>query len=85
MAEEESGEEDFDHDGVNAAAAGTPGDEAAFEYLREADGDDGELLVNFRDGRQKRESKQEQEAERVNPAEFCSRMWFEHRRLCCSI
>ena len=50
VVEEKRGEENFDDDGVGGAPFWKPRDEAAFEELKNADGKEDDLFVDFVDG-----------------------------------
>jgi hypothetical protein len=69
VVEEESGEENFDDDGIGGAAFWKPCNEAAFEKLKNADGEEDDLLMNFVNGRKERESEEKEEPEDVEPVE----------------
>ena len=72
VVEEKSGEKDLDDDGVGGATFWEPGDEAPFEELKNADGKEDELFVDFVNGRQEGESEEEEEPEDVEPVEGCA-------------
>jgi hypothetical protein len=69
VVEEKRGEENFDEDGIGGAAFWEPGNEAAFEELKDADGEEDELFVDFVNGRKEGESEEKKEPEDVEPVE----------------
>ena len=69
VIEEKSGEKDLDDDGIGGAAFWKPGDEAAFEELEDADGEEDDLFMNFVNGRKEGESEEEKEPEDIEPIE----------------
>jgi hypothetical protein len=69
VVEEKGGKEDFDDDGIGGAASWKPGNEAAFEELENADGEEDELFVDFVNGWKKSEGEEKKEPENVEPVE----------------
>ena len=69
VVKQKRGEENFDKDGVGGAAFWEPGDEAAFEELKNADGEKDDLFMNLVDGREEGESEEKEEPEDVEPVE----------------
>src|SRR4029077_1452598 len=69
VSKQESGKQNFYDDAINAAASRQPGDEAAFEQLKYADGEEDQLLVDFFEGREHSEAGEKGQPEKINPAD----------------
>ena len=69
MVEQKRSEKDLYDDSVCGASFWEPRNEAAFEKLKDADGKEDELFVDFVNGREKGEGEEEEEPEDVEPVE----------------
>src|SRR5579863_6299911 len=68
MAQQQSGKQNFQQYGVDAPAGGKPCDQASFEKLKNDEGEDDELLVNFVERGQKCEPHKENDPQRIDPS-----------------
>jgi hypothetical protein len=69
VIDEKRSQQDFQYDAVRRTALRQFRDQAPFENLQDANGQERELFVDFVDGRQKRQSEKKDQQENVNPPE----------------